>query len=271
MKQLIFTIVIVIALALALAGSGIKATAAGAAPALSARNTAMFDEREEIRKSYQLAPGARVKVSGLNGPVTIETTEGNTAEIYIERTARSREALESRPVIIESAPDQLIIRTEKDREDSWGRRERNVHDRAILKMPRRIDLTVSGINGAVSVAEIEGKAEVSGINGSVSFAQAASFSRISGINGRVVVGMNRIGEGGLKISGINGSVECRISEAVNAELNTSGVNGRVSVNLDRVTVSGELTRSRINAKIGNGGPAISVSGINGNVQFNPLN
>ena len=270
MKQLIFTIVIVLALALALAGSGVKTRAAGAVPALTG-GTAMFDEREEIRKSYQLSPGARVKVSGLNGPVTIETTDGSTAEIFIERTARTREALDSRPVIIESTPDQLIIRTEKDREGSSGGRDKNVHDRAILKMPRRIDLTVSGINGTVSVADIEGKAEVSGVNGSVSFAEAASFSRISGINGRVVVGMNRIGEGGLKISGINGSVECRISEAVNAELNTSGVNGRVSVNLDRVTMRGELTRSRINPKIGNGGPAISVSGINGNVQFNPLN
>ncbi len=56
MKQLIFTIVIVLALALALAGSGVKTRAAGAVPALTG-GTAMFDEREEIRKSYQLSPG----------------------------------------------------------------------------------------------------------------------------------------------------------------------------------------------------------------------
>ncbi|HWQ33595.1 MAG TPA: hypothetical protein VNQ79_12140 [Blastocatellia bacterium] len=259
MKHLIFTIVILLALGVALAASGIKTSAA------------TVDEREEIRKTYQLAPGARVRVSGLNGPVTVETYDGSTAEIYIERTARSREDLVARPVIIEATSDQLVIRTEKDREESRWSRDRNVRDRVNLRLPRRIDFGISGINGPVNVAEIEGRAEVSGVNGSVSFTQAATFSHISGINGKVTVGMTRIGEGGLKISGINGGVECRIGEAVNADLKTSGINGRVHVNLGRVTMTGEISPSRVNAKIGDGGPQISVSGINGSVQFNPLN
>jgi hypothetical protein len=268
MRQLLFTLVILLALGIALATSGVKLETNVTAAATGAN---AFDEREEIRKSYTLAPGARVRVSGLNGPVSVETYDGNTAEIFIERSARNRDDFERRRIIIEAASDQLIIRTEKNSEEIWGGRERNVRDKAQLRLPRRIELNVSGINGAVNVAEIEGRADVSGVNGSVSFAQAASFSNISGINGKVTVGMTRIGEGGLRISGINGGVECRIGESVNADLKTSGVNGSVAVNLARVTLEGEISRSRVNARIGDGGPAINVSGVNGSVRFNPLN
>ena len=45
------------------------------------------DVREEIRQTYELSPGARVELIGLNGPVKIETSDTKTAEVYIERTA----------------------------------------------------------------------------------------------------------------------------------------------------------------------------------------
>ncbi|HZS07504.1 MAG TPA: Hsp20/alpha crystallin family protein [Blastocatellia bacterium] len=268
MKHLTFTLIILLSLGVALAKSGAQPKSEVSTAA--ARTGASPDEQDEIRKTYQLNPGARVRVSGINGPVTIETTSGTTAEVYIERTARNREDLEYHKITIDVSADHLTIRGENE-EEGQRSRNRNVHHRVNLKLPARIDLAVSGVNGPVNVAEIEGKAEVSGINGSVNFAQAATFSNISGINGKVTVGMSRIGEGGLHISGINGTVECRISEAVNADLRTSGVNGGVHVDLARVTVEGEMTRNRMNAKIGEGGPPITVSGINGGVHFKPMN
>ena len=58
------------------------------------------DVREEIRQTYELSPGARVEISGLNGAVKIETSDTKTAEIYIERTATSQEALDRRKIMI---------------------------------------------------------------------------------------------------------------------------------------------------------------------------
>jgi hypothetical protein len=48
------------------------------------------DAREEISKSYELSPGARVEVSGINGAVRIETSDNKTADVYIERTGASQ-------------------------------------------------------------------------------------------------------------------------------------------------------------------------------------
>src|ERR1044072_9682352 len=60
------------------------------------------DIRQEIRETHQLAPGARVELSGLNGAVRIETSDSKTAEVYIERTASSQEAMERSKVTIEA-------------------------------------------------------------------------------------------------------------------------------------------------------------------------
>ena len=69
--------------------------------------------RDEIRKTYELAPGARVQVEGINGSVKIETSDTRTAEIYIERTAKSAEAMQRRKIIIENTANSLKIRGEK--------------------------------------------------------------------------------------------------------------------------------------------------------------
>ena len=71
------------------------------------------DVRDEIRKTYELAAGARVQVEGINGSVKIETSDTRTAEIYIERTAKSAEAMQRRKIVIENTANSLKIRGEK--------------------------------------------------------------------------------------------------------------------------------------------------------------
>src|SRR5262245_3828806 len=72
-----------------------------------------FPERDEIRQSYELTPGARVEVSVIYGPVDIETTDGNTAEVHIVRSARNRADLASRPIGIERTAAGLAVRGER--------------------------------------------------------------------------------------------------------------------------------------------------------------
>src|SRR5688572_31229112 len=66
-----------------------------------------FTEKEEVRRSYQLAPGARVEVSGIHGAVKIETAATDTAEIYIVRSARRREDLNFRRITVEQTGGSL--------------------------------------------------------------------------------------------------------------------------------------------------------------------
>lgn len=222
-----------------------------------------YSERDEINQTYQLSPGARVEVSGLNGAVDIETSNGSVAEIHIVRSARSREDLNYRKIIIEHTASSLVIKSEKER----GERNVNVRQRVMLKLPRQIDLSVSGINGRATVGEIDGPVKLSGINGSVDVGQAQGYSDISGINGHVRVTIVRLSERGIHVSGVNGGVELRFNEDLNADLDVSGINGRVNTDVTNMTVMGKFSPQNFRAKIGTGGTPIVVSGINGTLKL----
>ncbi|MBL8170252.1 MAG: hypothetical protein JNJ50_18985 [Acidobacteria bacterium] len=220
---------------------------------------------EQVNKSTTLAPGSNVRISGINGRVSIETWDGEQAEINITIKASDREAMERRPLLVDYTANSLTIRTENDREGKgWGRERGWVRHDVRLKLPRAIDLKVNGVNGAVNVGQITGVAELSGINGRVDVAQAGTASQLSGINGRTSITLLRLGDGGLRVSGINGGVEIGLPATANADVDVSGINGGVDSDLP-ITVIGEMRRGQLRGKLGAGGPAIRVSGINGGV------
>jgi hypothetical protein len=219
-------------------------------------------ERDELRKSVELAPGTRVEVTSINGTVSAETSSGSVAEIYIVRSARTRDALAHRRIFVEQTGGVLKIRGEEER----GRTP-DVRQRVMLKLPRSISLVVRGVNGRVAVGEIDGTVEVSGINGAVDVAHAMSISEISGVNGRVRISLVRLSDSGLRISGVNGKVELRFAEAINADISVTGINGNVFNEGSAITVIGKMNPSSFRGKIGSGGPAINVSGVNGNVDL----
>ena len=225
-----------------------------------------FTERDEINQTYELSPGARVEVRGINGTVDIETASVSTAEVHIIRSARSREELNYRKIIVEHSANSLVIRSEKENE----RGDHNVRQRVILRLPREVDLSVSGVNGRTNVGEIDGPVKLSGINGAVEVGQAVGHSDISGINGRVRINIARLSDRGINVSGINGGVELRFSEDLNADLDVSGINGSVNTDVANVTVVGKFSRQNFRAKIGAGGTPITVKGVNGAVRLSRI-
>jgi hypothetical protein len=223
-------------------------------------------EKDEINQTYQLGAGARVDVSGINGRVEIETTNGSTAEVHILRSARTKEALQYRRITIEHTAASLVIKGENDKDSDRGNgRDREVRQQVLLKLPRQIDLRTSGVNGRVTVGEVDGPVTINGVNGRVDVAQAVGYSNLSGINGKVSVKIVRLGERGAEISGINGGVEISFADDVNADLAVTGINGNVNTELPNVTVQGKMEKNNFRAKIGAGGSPIHISGINGKV------
>ena len=222
-----------------------------------------WPEKDEFRQSYTLAAGSQVEVKAINGSVTIETTSGSTAEVHVIRSARKREDLEYRKVVVEQTGNRFIIRGENDSE---GRRHADVRQQVMVKLPRKVDLEVHGINGSVKAAEIEGRGAVSGVNGKVELTQVGGINRISGINGSVSVSVARLDQEGMKISGVNGRVDVQFASDLNAEIHASGINGKVETDLPAASLLSEWSgRSNFKAKVGSGGPIISVSGVNGKV------
>jgi DUF4097 and DUF4098 domain-containing protein YvlB len=227
------------------------------------------DLREEIRKSFELQPGARVEVQGINGSVEIQTSDTKTAEVYVLRTANSRDSLTRREVVMEQTANGLLVKGKEARhagvwEHIFGR---NPNEQVTIKAPRQIALALKGVNGRVSSGDIDGPVEAKGINGKVELGQTSGSVEISGINGRISVGLRQLDDSGVRVSGVNGGIELRLANGLNADLTAKGMNGNVRSEIPEVTVDKQDHGSGYSARIGSGGSLITISGINGNVRL----
>jgi hypothetical protein len=222
-----------------------------------------FTERDEINQTYTLAAGAKVEVRGINGTVDIETAAVPTAEVHIIRLARNRDDLSYHKIIVEQTAGGLVVRGEEEKDHG----NHQVRHQVMLRLPRQIDLNVSGVNGRVTAGAVEGPVQISGVNGAVEVGQAVGYANLSGINGRVKVNILRLNERGIHVSGINGGVEIGFAEDLNADVEVTGINGRVNADVPNVTVMGKLERNTFRAKIGGGGTPIIINGINGQVKL----
>jgi len=225
------------------------------------------DSREEIRKSFELAPGARVEVFNINGSVNIETADTKTADVYVERIGASAEALARRRVVVEADTNSLKIYGEKANVGFFTRLfGSNAREKVTIKLPRQIDLLTKGVNGAVIVGDLDGSVEVRGVNGRVQIAGTKGTAAFKGINGNIVVGLKQLNSEGVTLSGINGNIELKLSHELNAYLEARGMNGRVFSEITGVSIEKER-RGTYWAQIGSGGNAINAKGINGNIRL----
>jgi hypothetical protein len=269
MKRIVILIVLVALAAIA----GIVARSAATRSEireLVSHNEGGGDVRAEIREKYELAPGAQVELTGLNGSVKIETSDTRTAEVYIERTASNEEALKRREIVVEASANRLSIRSEKRHSGFFSRFfGSEAHEKVTLKLPRQISLYTKGVNGSVNVGALDGSVDITGVNGRVEIASAAGTASLTGINGNVLVALKRLDQDGVTLKGINGNIELQLPSDANATLEAKGMNGRVVSEVPWVSVD-EPKHGYFSARIGNGGSAITAKGINGNIRLTRL-
>ena len=228
------------------------------------------DARAEIRKSFELQPGARVEVQGINGSVEVQTSDTKTAEVYVVRTAKNKEVLSRREVVVEQTATGLLVKGKEARHTGFWEHlfgGRNPNEQVTIKAPRQITLALKGVNGRVTSGDIDGPVEVKGVNGRIELGQTSGSAEISGVNGRISIGLKTLEGGGARFSGVNGGIELRLANGLNADLTARGMNGSVRSEIPEVRVDKEEYGRSYSARIGTGGSPITISGVNGNVRL----
>ena len=226
--------------------------------------------QDETRQTFRLAPGARVEVRGINGPVEVTTSETDTAEVRVVRTADSAEDLEYGKVAVEGDESYLSVDGSQGGARGlwrWLQGGGRVRQQVTLLLPRRVEFAASRVNGQVSAGEFDGSVEVSHVNGRVEVAQAEGRSEVSHVNGGVRLTVSRPGEQGLDVEHVNGNVEVRLKELVNADIDVERQNGGLSLNVPNVTLQERYNRSNARVRLGGGGSPFQISHVNGSVRF----
>ncbi len=267
----------------------------------TAHMTDDLKERDEINRTYQLAPGTSVDVSSISGSVEISNSDGATAEVQVIRTARTRADLEYHKVEVEQVGNRLVVRGVQEP----GNRGQNarVNHHVIMKLPRRVDLTVSSISGSLKVGDADGETKVTSISGSVIIGniggplQARSISgnfeagnvgaevhvtsisgnvgirqlkgslEVSSVSGSVKTTIDQLDTQGVRIRSVSGSVEIGFKGEINADFNAESFSGEVYLDVPGVTKDIDEKHSRVRARIGGGGSPITISSVSGNIRL----
>lgn len=268
----------------------------------TARTGGYFKERDEINRTYQLAPGARVEVSNILGPVEIVNSDSATAEVQIIRTARSRADLEYHKIEVEQTANSLVV---KGTEEPEERRRKNiqVNHRVRLKLPRRIELAVNGVAGSFKIGDVDGQAVVSSITGLANIGNVGGKLQVDSVTGNLevgnvgaevrvdsIAGNVRLGQvngslevstvsgslnatlaslstQGIHVKSVSGSVEIAFKSDVNADFNAEHVIGQVYLEVPNVTRDSEAKLPNVRARIGTGGTPITISRVSGNIRL----
>ena len=250
------------ALALLIMGSYAKQQRAesvklDAKPAGNEWTSAMADQEEH--KTYQLTAGAHIDVSNISGPVSVEATDGSTAEVSIYRSAPNRDDLAYRKVSVEQTSSGLTI-TQKN--DGTERSAIDLLNRVVLKVPRQVSVTGKSISGSFNISGITGAIDLNGISGSVAAKRLDGALTVSGVSGNVRVAVTRIDDTGLRVSGVSRNVYLGLASNLNAELSVGNTTAGVSNKIEGLALVA-AGPSNYSGRLGSGGPRIEVSNVTG--------
>jgi hypothetical protein len=223
-------------------------------------------EREELRQTVALRPGATVELADIDGPVQIDTADSTSAEVVIRSFSAGQNP---RKLTFEQTANGFAVRglpaKQRDRLDSFDRTSHQVR----LTLPRRTNLVLTNVTSSVRAGELDGTVKLTNVSGRVGLAQVAGGAELVNVSGAVTLTVERLGGGGVTLSGVTGSVALRFLGGVNADLQTSGVKGKVYVELPNVAVQGEMAGADFRAKVGAGGAPVRVGDVTGTVRLSP--
>lgn len=243
---------------------------------------AQADYREDFYKTLPLKAGDRFSLENVNGGVAVTTWKEDKVEIKaVKKARRNEEDLKEVEIRVEQGDGSVRVKA------VWPKfpRRVNVSVDFEVKVPEGVHLEdVETVNGGIALGGSYGRIDVGTTNGSITVNNASGDIsagttngevRINGFDGRVKAGTTN-GDIRLEKSTFNNGVEAETTngsitltivspETLNADLRAGTTNGRVSVDFPVTLQNLGRSRRRIDGRIGQGGPAISLHTTNGSI------
>ena len=226
-------------------------------------------EREgvcEVRELTLPSSGALTVDASPNGGIKVEGTQ--RYDVYVRARVVATAATEerARQILSEVRVQPSGDRLQADGPRGLGRRE-GWHVSYDLLVPSQMSLSLSTVNGGLTVRDVEGRLELSTTNGGVKLASVGGDVRGRTTNGGIDVeldGATWRGEG-LDLETTNGGVRLTIPEGYSAKLEAGTVNGGFNSDIP-LRMRGRWPRE-VEATLGAGGPTIRVKTSNGGVRI----
>ncbi|MGD9561338.1 MAG: DUF4097 family beta strand repeat-containing protein [Pyrinomonadaceae bacterium] len=227
------------------------------------------DERERFEQVYPLSPNGRVRVSNVNGPITVEGWERNEVKLEAVKIADTKEALADVQINVDSRADSISIEADHDAWRRSGNKGWKGHNKLEvqfrLSVPRGAVLDeIETVNGAVTVSGLTNIIKVSAVNGNVNASNLRGTANLSTVNGEVSAGFDRLEtDSRISLSTVNGRVNLTIPSDANATLKASSLNGDINNDFGLPVRKGKYIGRDMHGRVGSGDAQIRLESVNG--------
>jgi DUF4097 and DUF4098 domain-containing protein YvlB len=251
---------------------------------LAGSAAALADYREDFSKTLPLKAGERFSLDNVNGSVTVSTWKEDKVEIKAVKVARNDEKdLKDVEIRVDQSAGTVSVKA------IWPkfRLHFNVNVNFEIKVPEGVILDeVETVNGEVNVTGRYGRAAAGTTNGSITVEDASGEFKASTTNGGIQVSrfegklQAETTNGNIRLEGLtfkdgiaaettNGSIALAIAspETLNANLLARTTNGHITVDFPVTLKNLSQSKHRVEAKIGQGGPEISLETTNGSIKI----
>jgi len=206
---------------------------------------------ETIEQTLDFKSGQWLKISGINGSITIKTGNENRIHMMAIKKAKAKNKKEAQEVLdatwIEILPitDGLKIAT-KHPEKRMLRGGKSVHINYILTVPQVLNMSASTTNGEIKISDTEGetlakttngKIIIDDLKGALTTRTTNGEIKIKNVAGSVVAKTTNGGieldhiRGGINAKTTNGSVDVNIIELPNEPVQIQTTNGSIALTL----------------------------------------
>lgn len=232
--------------------------------------------REEFHQTYPLAADGRVNLENINGSVRINAWDRNEVKVDAIKIAYTRERLQEAKIEISANGNSIYIKTDYPdfnqtfTNDRYGRVENPATVEYTLTVPRgaRID-SVELINGGLDLSGLTGDVKASSINGRLTARGLTGEAKLSTINGSLDATFDRLdATKPISLNSVNGGVRLTLPSDSNAELKADTVHGGINNDFGLPVRKGKYVGRNLAGRLGQGGPRIRLSNVNGSISIN---
>ena len=226
----------------------------------------------------QLQSGQTLEIKGVNGSIHAVASGSGDAEVHAFKTARRSNPDTVRIEVVPNAAGITICAVYPDVAgqdpnlcEPGPRSHSHVQDndttvRFDVSVPSGVKFVGRTVNGGVEADSMASDAEGHTVNGSVKLS-TTGVALANTVNGSLDVTLGRADwPGGAKFSTVNGGITLHVPSFLNANLRASVLNGTIETDFP-ITVTGTVTRRRIEGTIGGGGQNLELSTVNGNIRL----
>ena len=224
---------------------------------------------DEWSRSYPLSTDGEVQIVAGSGNVDVQGGTGSTVEVRAERMAQAssddaaRELLPRIRIREDITPERVVLQTEGLGGIVIGVEVRvNYH----VVVPTHARVRVRTANGAVTVANIEGRVVLSSANGEVIGKNLRGGVDARSVNKAVTVELSAFGAEPVEVRSTNGDVDLTLPVDANASFDANCTNGKIEISDFTLEPFGEQTRRRVRGRLNQGGTPIDVTSVNGNIR-----